>query len=154
MRVERCRHLLNLMEDGGLPNLCSLTRGNLTLSSASTIKMTVFGVGMHPWKAGEWVDARIPSLLWFGRPSQLLEGLSSCSCPQEWNWTASGTSGTFWKVNCCHGPEDTSWEHLGPFSKTRRPHMAQKWSNGGFMPTSRRSSARMTDPQGARTWIL
>ena len=35
------------------PIWCSLTRRNLTLSSASIIKTTVFGVGMHPWKAGE-----------------------------------------------------------------------------------------------------
>ena len=90
------------------PIWCSLTRRNLTLSSASTINTTVFGVGMHPWKAGEWVDARIQRLLWFGRPSQPLEGLHSFSCPQEWNWTASGTSRIFWKVNCCHGPEITS----------------------------------------------
>ena len=76
MRVERCRHLLNLMEEGMLPNWCSLTRRNLMLSSASTIKTTVFGVRMHPCKAEEWVDARIQPLLWFGRPSQPLEGLS------------------------------------------------------------------------------
>ena len=136
------------------PIWCSLTRRNLTLSSASTIKTTVLGVGMHPWKAGEWVDARIQLLLWFGRPSQPLEGLPSFSCPQEWNWTASGKSWTFWKVNCCHGPESTSREHLGPSSRTRRPHMAQERPNGGFRPTSRRSSARKTGPQGARTWIL
>ena len=49
MMVKRCQHLLNLMEDGMLPNWCSLTRRNLTLNSASTVKMTVFGVGMHPW---------------------------------------------------------------------------------------------------------
>ena len=132
----------------------SLTRRNLTLSSASTIKTTVFGVGMHPWRAREWVDTTIQLLLWFGRPSQPLEGLSSFSCPKEWNWTASGTSRTFWKVNCCHGPESTSREHLGPSSKTRRPFMAQEWPNGWFRPTSRRSSARNTGPQGARTWIL
>ena len=29
-------------------------------------------------------------------------------------------------VNCCHGPESTSREHLGPSSKTWRPHMAQE----------------------------
>ena len=132
----------------------SLTRRNLTLSSAPTIKTTVFGVGMHPWKAGEWVDSRIQPLLWFGRPSQPLEGRPSFSCPQEWNWTASGTSRTFWKVNCCHGPESTSREHLRPSSKTRRPHMAQEWPNARFRPTSLRSSARKTSPQGARTWIL
>ena len=34
------------------PIWCSLTKRNLTLSSASTIKTTVFGVEMHPWKAG------------------------------------------------------------------------------------------------------
>ena len=119
-----------------------------------TIKTTVFVVGMHPWKAGECVDARIQPLLWLGRPSQPLEGLLSFSYPQEWNWTASGTSQTFWKLNCCHGPESTSREHLGPSSKTRRPHIAQEWPNGGFKPTSRRSSARKTGPQGARTWIL
>ena len=132
----------------------SLTRRNLTLSSASTIKTTVFWVGMYLWKAGEWVDARIQPLLWFGRPSQPLEGLPSFSCPQEWNWTPSGKSQTFWKVNCCTLPESTSREHLGPSSKTRRPHMAQEWPNGGFRPSSRRSSARKTSPQRARTWIL
>ena len=136
------------------PIWCSLTRRNLTLSSESIIKTTVFGVGMHPWKAGEWVDARIQPLLWFGLLSQPLEGLPSFSCPQERNWTASGTSRTFWKVNCCHGTESTSREHLGPSSRTRRPHMAQERPNGGFRPTSRRSSARKTGPQGARTWML
>ena len=136
------------------PIWCSLTRRNLTLSSVSTIKTTVFGVGMHPWKAGEGVDARIQPLLWFGRPSQPLEGLPLFSCPQEWNWTASFTSRTFWKVNYCHGPESTSREHLVPSSKTRRPHMVQEWPNSGSRPTSRRSSARKTGLQGARTWIL
>ena len=115
---------------------CSLTRRNLTLSSASTIKTAVFGVGMHAWKAGEWVDARIQPLLWFGRPLQPVEGLPSFSCPQEWNWTASSTSQTFWKVNCCYGPESTLREHFGPSSKTRRPHMAHEWPNGGFRSRS------------------
>ena len=73
--------------------------------------------------------------------------------PQEWHWTANGTSRTFWKVNCYHGPESTSREHLGPSSKARRPHMAQEWPNGGFRPTSRRSSARKTGPQLARFFI-
>ena len=50
MRVERCRHLLYLMEDDMLSNLVFSDEKNLTLSSASTIKMTVFGVGMHSWK--------------------------------------------------------------------------------------------------------
>ena len=112
------------------------------------------GVRMHPWKVREWVDDRIQPLLWFGRPSQSLEELPSFSCPQEWNWTASGTSRTFWRVNCCHGPESTSREHLGPSSSTRRPYMAQEWPNGGVRPTSWRSSARKTGPQGARTWIF
>ena len=67
------------------PIWCSLTRRNLTLSTASTIKTTVFGVGMHPWNAGEWVNARIQPLLGVGRPSQPLEGLPSFSCPQKWN---------------------------------------------------------------------
>ena len=128
------------------PIWCSVTRRNLTLSSASTNKTTVFGVGMHLWKAGDWVDARIQPLLWFGRPSHPLEGLPSFSCLHEWNWTASGTSRTFRKVNCCHGPESTLKEHLGPSSKTRHPHMAQEWPNGGFRSTSRRSSARKTGP--------
>ena len=136
------------------PIWCSLTRRNLTLSSASTIKTTVFGVGMHPCKAGEWVEARIQPLLWFGRPSKPLEGLPLFSCPQEGNWTASATSRTFWKMNCCHGHENTSREHLGPSSNTRCPHMVQEWPNGAFRPTSRHSSARKTGPQGARTWIL
>ena len=43
---------------------CSLTKRNLTLSNASIIKTTVFEVGIHPWKATEWVDARIQPLLW------------------------------------------------------------------------------------------
>ena len=53
MRVERCRHLLSLMEDGMLPNLMFSDENKFNVSSASTIKTTVFGVGMHPWKAGE-----------------------------------------------------------------------------------------------------
>ena len=69
----------------------SLTRRNLTLSSASIIKTTVLGVGMHPCKEGEWVDARSQPLLWFGRPSQPLEALPSFLCPKEWNWTGRWT---------------------------------------------------------------
>ena len=65
------------------PIWCSPTRRNFTLSCASNIKTIVFGVGMHSWKVGEWVNARTQSLLWFGRPSQPLEGLTSFSCPQE-----------------------------------------------------------------------
>ena len=63
------------------PIWCSLTRRNMTLSSASTIKTTVFGVAMHPWKAEEWVDARVQLLLRFGRPSQPLEGHSLVFVP-------------------------------------------------------------------------
>ena len=53
MKVERCRHLLNLMEDGMLPNLVFTDEKNVDVAHASTIKTTVFGVGMHPCKAGE-----------------------------------------------------------------------------------------------------
>ena len=147
MRVERCRLLLNLMEDGMLPNLVFSDEKKFDVEQFVTHQNDRVWGKMQPWKAGEWVDARIQPLLWFGRPSQPLESLPSFSCPHEWNWTASGTSRTFWKVKCCHGPENTSREHLEPSSKTRRPHMAQEWPNGGFRPTSRRSSARNTGPQ-------
>ena len=85
MRVERCRHLLILMEDGMLPNLVFSDENKFDVNSASTIKTTVFGEGMYLWKAGEWVDARIQPLLGFGQPSQPLEGLPSFLCPQKWN---------------------------------------------------------------------
>ena len=115
------------------PIWCSLTRRKLTLSSASTIKTTVFGVGMHSWKAGEWVDARIQPLLWFGRPSQPLEILPSFSCPQKWNWTASAS----YISDILKGEplpwareyfEETPWTFQQDSAPSHGSRMTQRWN--------------------------
>ena len=62
------------------PIWCSFTRRNLTLSSASTIKTTVFEVGMRPWKAGEWVGTRIQPLrpVWSPNDGDLFSTFPLC----------------------------------------------------------------------------
>ena len=158
MRVERCRHLLNLMEDGMLPNLVFSDEKKFDVEQC---------VNHHNdcvWGRNASVEGRRVSrrqnpnsvIVWAavtatGRsPLVFVPSGVKLNCQRY----ISNILRTFWKVNCCHGPESTSREHLGPSSKTRRPRMAQEWPNSGFRPTSRRSSARKTGPQRARTWIL
>ena len=83
MRVERYRHLLNLMEDGMLPNLVFSDENKFDVEQCVNHQNDCVGVRMHPWKTEEWVEARIQRMLWFRLPSQPLEGLLLFSCPQE-----------------------------------------------------------------------
>ena len=81
--------------------------------------------------------------------------MSTCFLyPQEWNWTASFTFRTFWKLNCFPGHISTLMVHLGVFDKTPLCYMAPKWLKGGFRLILHRSFAKMNLPQGARIWTL
>ena len=130
---------------------CSLMRRNLTFSNAEITKMIEFGVEMDQWKAAELADARIHFLWWCGRQSQPLGDLHSFLYPQEWNWTASVTFRTFWKLNSFPGHVSTLMVHLGLFNNSdsapsHGSKMTRRWIQ--------RSLAKMNGSQAARIWTL
>ena len=83
MRVERCRHLLNLMEDGMLLNLVFSDEKKID------VEQCVNHQNDRVWGRNASVEGRRvsrrqnPTCVMVGRPSQPLEGLPSISCPQK-----------------------------------------------------------------------
>ena len=155
MRVERCRHLLNLMKDGMLPNLvfsdkkkfdveqCVNHQNDGVWDRNAPVEDRRVSRHQNPTSVMVWAEVTatgrsplvfVPSWVKLNSQRYISDILEGKLLP----WA----------------PESTSREHLGPSSKTRRPHMAQEWPNGGFRPTSRRSTAMKIGPQGARIWML
>ena len=154
MRVERCRHLLNIMEDGMLPNLV------FSDEKKFDVDQCVNHQNNRVWGRNAPVEGRRVSrrqnptsvMVWGGRHSHWKVSLYFVYLGVKLN--SQRYILDIGKVNCCHVPESTLREYLGSSSKTRRPYMAQEWPNGGFRPTYRRSSVRKTGRQEARAWIL
>ena len=82
---------------------CSLMRRNLTHNNAKTTKNYRIWSRDGSVEGRRVTDARIHFLWWCGRQSLPLGNLHSFVYPQEWNWTASVTFRTFWKLNAFLG---------------------------------------------------
>ena len=144
MTVKRCRHLLNLIEDDMLFNLvfsdekifdfepCINNQHDRVWGRNASVEGRRVSRRQNPISLMVWAVVTatgrsplifVPSAVKLNSQRYISDILESELLP----WA-----------------RETSRDHPGPSSKTRRPHMAQEWPNGGFRPASRHSSARKT----------
>ena len=127
------------------PIWCSLTRRNLTLSSASTIKTTVVGVGMHPCNL---TSVMVWAVVTATGRSPLVFVISGVKLNSQ-RYISDILEGELLPWVWEHF-EGALWTFQQDSASSYGSRITQRW----IQATSRRSSAKKTGPQGARTWIL